>query len=163
MERVFKNVIWIGYIKWAKKHAVFTPGLVLSNLIHSVWILQMYLQVPAYTHSCPILDPPDYHFDISFHSLASQNVLRICFVLHVPLYLILYAYKGYIFQLKGEKSKIKSSVMCLNNGPKYFLPGMYNFQIFVSQQERKRQRRKEGRKREGRKKIKEINCILGKK
>lgn len=39
--------------------------------------------------------------------------------------------------------------MCPNNGPKYYLLGLYNFQTFVSQQ---------GRKKEGGK-IK-VNCIL---
>ena len=40
------------------------------------------------------------------------------------------------FLLKGKKCTIKSSMTCSNNGPKYFLPGMYHCQIFVSWEER---------------------------
>lgn len=44
--------------------------------------------------------------------------------------------------------EIRSSVTYPNKRPKYFLPGMYNFQIFVSQEEKKKGRKED---REGKK------------
>lgn len=71
------------------------------------------------------------------------------------------------FPIKEGKEETRSSVTCPNNGVKYLLPGMCNFQYFMSQQDRKKKGREDGRegRTEGRRKgrRKEINCILEKK